>query len=132
MSDLEIKNVPVGDTDDLKQQCAALQRQITMLLLALVVCSGTLSVFLWRQARYARADLAAVKQPAAQLIQAFKQEKPNMDAFVARLVEYGKTHPDFMPILKKYNIQISAAPTTTSAPPAIATPKPAPATAPKK
>src|SRR6185295_16991243 len=107
MEDFETKNVVPAD-EDLKQQCAALQRQITTLLLALVVVSGTLSVFLWRQARYARADLEAVKQPAAQLIQAFdKQDKSRMDNFVARLADYGKTHPDFVPILNKYKIAVT-------------------------
>lgn len=131
MEDFETKNVVAAGTDDVKQQCAALQRQITTLLLALVVVSGTLSVFLWRQARYARADLEAVKQPAAQLIQAYdKQDKARLDGFVARLADYGKTHPDFVPILNKYKIAVTTLPITTSAPPATASPKPA--AAPKK
>src|SRR5882762_2864487 len=131
MEAFEAKNAVAGDTDDVKQQCAALQRQVTTLLLALVVVSGTLSVFLWRQARYARADLEAVKQPAAQIIQAFnKQDKAYMDNFVARLADYGRTHPDFVPTLNKYKIAVPAAPITASPPPATATPKPA--AAPKK
>jgi len=124
MEAFEAKNVVAGDTDDVKQQCAALQRQVTTLLLALVVVSGTLSVFLWRQASYARADLEAVKQPAAQVIQAFnKQDKANFDNFVARLADYGRTHADFVPILNKYKITVPSVPITTSAPPATLTPK---------
>jgi hypothetical protein len=130
MENLETKNVVVGDADDLKEQCAALQRQVSMLLLALFIVSGTLSVFLWRQARYARADLEAVKQPAGQIIQAFKQEQPRMDNFVARLADYGRTHPDFVPILNKYKIAVATAPMTASPPPTTTTPKPA--AAPKK
>ena len=131
MENLEPKNIGVGDADDLKQQCAALQRQVSTLLLALFIVSGTLSVFLWRQSRYARADLEAVKQPAAQIIQAFnKQDKSNMDNFVARLADYGRTHPDFVPTLNKYKIAVPGAPITASPPPATATPKPA--AAPKK
>jgi len=125
MSDLESKNIGAGDVEDLKQQCAGLQRQITTLFLALVVVSGTLSVFLWRQAHYTRIDLNAMKQPAAQIIAAFNQEKPNMDQFLARLGDYGRTHPDFVPILNKYKIPAATAPIRTSSPPATVTPKPA-------
>jgi phospholipase/lecithinase/hemolysin len=131
MENLETKNAIVADPDDVKQQCAALQRQVTTLLLALVIVSGTLTVFLYIQARHARADLAAVKQPAAQIIQAFnRQDKSNIDSFVIRLAEYGRTHPDFVPILNKYKIAVPAVPVTTSAPPATVAPKPA--AAPKK
>ena len=136
MSDLEIRNVPAGDPEELKQHCASLQRQVTTLLLAVFVLSGTVTVFLWRQARYARADLELLKPPAAQIIQSFKQEKLIMDDFVAKLSEFGKTHPDFAPILNKYKIQPVAATGVTSAPPAVIAPKttpaPVPATIPKK
>lgn len=127
MNDLETKHVPAPETEALKQQCAALQRQVTTLLVGLFIVSGTLSVFLWRQARYARADLEAVKGPAAQLIQGFKQEKAAMDAFVGNLAEFGRTHPDFIPILNKYRIPLS-----TGAPPVVPAPNAAPAPAPKK
>jgi hypothetical protein len=127
MSDLESSKTPVADTSELRQLCASLQRQVTTLLVAVFVLSGTLTVFLWRQARYARADLEVLKPPAAHLIQSFKQEKLLMDDFVAKLAEFGKKHPDFAPILAKYKIQPAAAqpaavPGLTSAPPAIAVP----------
>jgi hypothetical protein len=129
MSDLETKTSdPVVEPENLGAQCAALQRQVFTLLIALFVVSGTLTVFLWRQARYAQKDIEAVKAPAAQLIQAFNQEKPGMDKFVGQLVEYGRAHPDFVPILNKYRIPL----TTTSAPVAPAvTPAATPAAAPK-
>ena len=131
MSDLEPKtSAPVIEPEDLGAQCAALQRQVFTLLIALFVVSGTLTVFLWRQARYAQKDIEAVKGPAAQLIQAFNQEKPGMDKFVGQLVEYGRAHPDFVPILNKYRIPL----TNTAAPvaPAAAAPAATPAATPKK
>jgi hypothetical protein len=130
MSDLETKNA--SNTEDLRQQCASLQRQVSTLLLAMFVLSGTVTVFLWRQARYARVDLETLKAPAAQLIQAFKQEKLLMDDFVAKLSEFGKTHPDFAPILNKYKIQPAAASSITSAPPAVVAPPVSPAPTQKK
>jgi hypothetical protein len=116
------------ETEDLKLQGACMQRQITILLLALVIVSGTLTVFLWRQVRYARRDLEAMKPPASQMIQEFSKARPGMETFVAKVAEFGRTHPDFVPILSKYRI-----PMTTGAPPATATaPKPVAAPAPRK
>lgn len=136
MSELESRNVSVGGSEELSQQCASLQRQVTTLLLAVFVLSGTVTVFLWRQARYARADLEVLKPPASQILQSFKQEKPIMDDFIAKLADFGKAHPDFSPILNKYRIQPAAAAGITSAPPTVVTPKsvpaPIPATTPKK
>jgi hypothetical protein len=47
---------------------------------------------------------------------------PLMDVFVNRIAEYWRTHPDFAPILDKYNIKPVAA---TGAPAATHTPTPA-------
>lgn len=147
MNDSDIKNEPALESagapepQSLEQQVAGLQRQVTILLLALFVVSGTLCVFLWRQTRVARKDLQAFKGPAMQMIQTFQQqEKPRLDAFVNKVAEYGKTHPDFAPIINKYKISVVPAPAGTAAlgtaaPAGTAkapAPSPAPATAPKK
>ena len=127
MSELEPRNVSAGDSEELRQQCASLQRQVTTLLLAVFILSGTVTVFLWRQARYARADLEVLKPPAAQIIQSFKKEKPIMDDFIGKLSEFGKAHPDFAPIFNKYKFQPTAPPAVTAAPPAVVAPPAAPA-----
>jgi hypothetical protein len=142
MNDPEIKEATAPEQpaapESLDQQVASLQRQVSWLLIVLMLVSGTLCVFLWRQARIARKDLQSFKLPAGQIIQAFQRDKSAMDAFVAKVAEYGKTHSDFAPIMEKYKIQVA----TNPAPGAVATPKPAaapapatpaaPATAPKK
>lgn len=102
------------------------------LLVAMVVLSGTFTAFLWRQVRYAKRDLEALRPLAARQIQEFNQKKPEIDAFLARLAEYGRTHPDFAAIFNKYNLAaVTGAPPATApapAPAAGATPaKPAPA-----
>lgn len=102
-------------TGDLNERCACMQRQMTWMLVALIVVSCTLTVFLWRQVRYAKRDFGAMKPPAMQVINNFNQNKPAMDAFVLKLTEFGRSHPDFMPILNKYHIPVS-----TTAPPASA------------
>jgi hypothetical protein len=118
----EFKSPSAPETPDLAAQIASLQRQVTTLLLALVVLSGTFTALMFMQARGARRDLAAIKQPATQLIQAFNQEKPIMDNFIARLADFGRTNPEFVPILNKYRIPVATSAIPATVTPPVATP----------
>jgi hypothetical protein len=90
---------------EISEQICALQRQTFMLLLALIVVSGTLTVFLYRQASLARTDITNLKPQATQVINAFNQNHANIQSFVRQLAAYGQTHPDFQQqVLKKYGI----------------------------
>ena len=92
---------------ELSAQIDALRRQTFTLLLALIVVSGTLTVYLYRQASVARNDTKAMKQQAGPIIQAYNQNLPLIQSFVKDIVNYGATHPDFQPILKKYQLQLT-------------------------
>jgi hypothetical protein len=113
----ETETNPTPQTEML-DQVVALRQQVFTLLLALVVVSGTLTVYLYRQASIIGKDLNAVKPQATQMIEAFKREQPSMENFVKQLTAYGTTHPDFQPILKKYGIVPQAQPA-----PALVAPK---------
>jgi hypothetical protein len=89
---------------ELMDEIVALRHQVFSLLLALVVVSGTLSVYLYRQASTTGKDIAAIKPQAIKIIQEFTQNRASMESFVKQLSVYGGTHPDFQPILKKYGI----------------------------
>jgi hypothetical protein len=89
---------------DSNSEISALKRQVFTLLLALVVVSGTLTVYLYRQASLTGKDISAIKPQAQQLIGAFNQNQNLMINFVNQLVSYGETHPDFRPVLAKYGI----------------------------
>ncbi|HEY1490458.1 MAG TPA: hypothetical protein VGF90_05405 [Verrucomicrobiae bacterium] len=90
---------------DFSQQIDALRRQTFTLLLALIIVSGTLTVFLYRQASLTRRDIAAIKPQATQVIQSFNQNRPLIQNFVQQLVAYGQAHPDFQQtVLRKYGI----------------------------
>jgi len=91
-------NVTAGD------QIAALQRQVFSLLVALIVVSGTLTVFLYRQSSIAGKDYAAIQPQAQQIVTAYNQNQALMVGFVNALVGYGQTHPEFRPVLQKYGI----------------------------
>ena len=66
----------------LSEQVAALQRQVSTLLLALIVVSGTLTVYLFRQASVAGKDIQTLK---TQVIEPFRQRQPAMENFLNQL-----------------------------------------------
>ena len=91
---------------ELSNQIAELRHQVFMLLLALVVVSGTLATYLCYQSRIIGKDITANKPQAVQIIQAFNQGRPKLEGFVNQLIAYGQTHPEFQQqVLNKYNIK---------------------------
>ncbi|HZR15969.1 MAG TPA: hypothetical protein VFE51_01465 [Verrucomicrobiae bacterium] len=105
-----MENVPAASTapqPDLLQLQARydqLQQLVSSLLLILIVISGTLSVFLRRQWQSTQADLNAIQLAAAPLMAEYANNHPGIEDFVRRLAEYGRTHPDFAPIVTKYHL----------------------------
>jgi hypothetical protein len=85
-------------------EIAALRRQVFTLLVALIVVSGTLTVYLYRQASISKKDLDVIRPQAQQIINVFNQNQTLMNNFVTQLVAYGEKHPDFVPVLRKYGI----------------------------
>lgn len=81
-------------------EVAALKNQVFTLLVALIVVSGTLTVYLYRQASMAGKDLAQGRQLATML----NQNDIVVSSFITKLVTYGEKHPEFVPVLKKYGI----------------------------
>ena len=90
------------------EQVSALQRQVFSLLVALIVVSGTLTVYLYRQASLARKDYESIAPQAQQVIGAFNQNQQLLISFVNQLVAYGQLHPEFRPVLAKYGIAANA------------------------
>ena len=105
--------------NDSNSEIAALRTQVFTLLVALIIVSGTVTVYLYRQASILRKDIDTIKPQAQQVITAFEQNKTLMVNFINQLALYGQAHPDFRPVLMKYGINVQS--------PGAATP-----TAPKK
>jgi hypothetical protein len=103
------------DNSDNYSEAAALRSQVFSLLIALIVVSGTVTVYLFRQSTLAGRDLAQ----AELLSQSFAKNEGAVNGFVNQLVAYGQQHPDFVPVLKKYGI----APVAGVPPGAAAAPK---------
>ncbi|MEI8288010.1 MAG: hypothetical protein WCH99_00945 [Verrucomicrobiota bacterium] len=100
--------------NDSNSEIAALRTQLFTLLVALIIVSGTVTVYLYRQASILRKDIDTIKPQAQQIITAFEQNKSLMANFVNQLAVYGQAHPDFRPVLLKSGINVQ--------PPAAAVP----------
>jgi hypothetical protein len=94
-------------------EIASLKNQLFTLLVALVVVSGTLTIYLYRQASIQGKDIAQ----ANQMLFMLSQKDGNIDSFVHQIVTYGQKHPDFAPVLKKYGLTPGALPPAGALPP---------------
>jgi hypothetical protein len=95
---------------DSESEIAALRNQVYVLLVALIVVSGTLTVFLYRQASMTRKEIETLRPQADQMVATLNQNKDAIGAFVGQLVAYGQKHPEFAPVLAKYGIQVKNLP----------------------
>jgi hypothetical protein len=75
----------------LKDQIATLERQVYLQLLVLIVVSGTLTSFFYRQA----SSLYKEIQLDNQAVEIVSEKRPLMEKFLKDLVEYGKKNPEF-------------------------------------
>lgn len=75
----------------LKEKVALLERQVFSQLLALIVISGTVTGYLYRQASLLHKDIEASQQ----IINAVNDNRKGMEEFLNQLAAYGQTHPDF-------------------------------------
>ncbi|HLX96644.1 MAG TPA: hypothetical protein VKU37_12940 [Verrucomicrobiae bacterium] len=112
-------NEPQTDSpapDDLADLVASLRRQVTHLLLALIVVSGTLATYLFYQSHTIGGELTTLEPQARTIVQNYDKNLPNIQKFVQALVAYGQTHPDYQPILKQNGLPVTLSALTNSAP----------------
>ena len=103
--------------NDSNSEITALRTQVFTLLVALIIVSGTVTVYLYRQASILRKDIDTIKPQAQQVITVFNQNQALMVNFVNQLAAYGQTHPDFRSVLLKYGVNVqSPAPAAPAAP----------------
>src|SRR5579864_5108985 len=89
---------PEPDLKDLQAQCENLQQIVSSLLLVLIVVSATLSIFLLRQWRFVKSEVEGLTPQAVQLMTEHTNTYAMTQAFIRKVAEYGRTHPDFGPI----------------------------------
>jgi hypothetical protein len=119
MDNIENQSPAPSDNNQLHAELAALRLLVNKVLILLIVVSGTLGIFLYRQYRTTHAQAQMMGPRVQRLAEAFQRnEAPQLQAFLNRIVDYSRTHPDFAPILAKYGITGApgAIPTAPSVP----------------
>ena len=82
---------------------------VNLLFAGLVITSFTLTAYLGLEARRAAVQLTYLKPQVEQTLSAVKQTGDHDQAILSKLVEFGRSHPDFQSrILSKYKIEPSA------------------------
>ncbi len=90
----------------IEEQYHSLRQLVSSMLILMLVISGTFNIYLLRQWRSASKDLDNYRPFAANTVGSYqKGDGPAVEAFVRNVAEYGRTHPDFAPILAKYGIK---------------------------
>lgn len=93
------------NSGDLQAQIDSLRSLINTILVLVIVVSGTLNIYFWRQFRSSKTDLNNIVQQASVVVKEYDTKNgPAVDEFLKRITEYGRTHPDFEPIMKKYQL----------------------------
>lgn len=114
-------NLPLQPAaDHMQEQVDGLRHLVVSILILVVMMSCTLNLYLLRQWRYAKKDLEDSRPQFAQMLAGYQK---SVSGFVVPITEYGRTHPDFLPVLAKYGLK-PGAPTNASSPtPATTVPK---------
>lgn len=106
MNDPELKS-PLSSSD-LAAQVTALQRQVFMLLLVLLVVSATLAAYLGYEDHIFHKDAAAIRPQATKIIRTYSTATASINRavvtnFLAQIVAYAQKNPDFeKQVMRKY------------------------------
>jgi len=92
---------PESIPEDLRETCASLRHQLNSVLMLLLLVSATMMFFFKRQS----SEIGRQRDMLKQIVENYQQKtEPAVKDFSAKLREYGKTHPEVMPILVKYGV----------------------------
>jgi len=113
-----------SELEELQEQQRSLQALFVVALAALVVLCLGVDLFLFKQWRMLKAQLAEQERVVNNIAAEFHQSREkNIRSFVGQLETFAKSNRDFLPILEKYRPALG--PYFTSPPP-LAAPAPVP------
>lgn len=123
-------SVPAPEPANLAQAFETLRKQFQTTLIVLIILSGAINLYLLRQFTVLRKEVATIEPQVTQLVADYQRVTvPLVNTFLKQLSDYAQTHPDFRPVLAKYNIQgapTGAVPAAVVPPAKTAAPAPAP------
>ena len=96
------QGVTAYEVDRRRLQTAQLSVLILATILSLLVMSLGVNLFIFKQMRGARMQLAAARVAARNLAEQYQVKEPAMRQFIQALQAFAATHPDFLPILERY------------------------------
>ena len=135
MDEIQTKTSQQTVPAELQVQFDALRHFVLSVLILIVVISGTLNIYLLYQFKSTGRELEAVRPMVQNLRNGYNRgDGPVIERFVRESIDYGKTHPEFIPYLDKYGLRPppGAAASIPPAVPAIKVPTVAPTSAPAK
>jgi hypothetical protein len=100
--------------ESLQRAYHSLRTLLDILIVALVILSGSLNIFLLRQVSMVRNEIEERRRFIAEYE---RNNVPIMNEFVLKLQAFAKTNPDFTPILAKYWRPTNTQPTIQVVPP---------------
>ena len=124
MENPEIKSSSTPTANQLQEQVDSLRHIVISLLVLAIVISGTFTLFLLRQSKYARVEANNLRTAINEYN---NTNYPVIRDFRDRLAEYSKTHREFAPVAQKYGLDQGPGAATLQTPSAVA---PAPSAAP--
>ena len=108
MDNLENPIPTQSEEIDWKDQVESLRRLLTWTLFFALVVAVSFDLYLWRQFRFVRSDLAQVWLSAPQIEAELNKNGSAIQDFLKKLNDYGKSHADFGPISKKFHLDENA------------------------
>ena len=103
--------------ESLNESLQGLRTLVHVVVMAMIILSGSLAVYLWKQTGIVRKQVAEMDKYVNEYN---TQTRPKMEEFVSRLQQFSKSNPDFSPILSRYNL--GTGPAATSDAPAVPNP----------
>lgn len=98
--------IPSVTVQELEAQCQDLRTLLTATLVALLVFSIGVNLFLAKEQRMIRQKLSESRPMVYDLTAQFRKKEPNMKAFLSALQTYAYANPDFQPLLERYKVAI--------------------------
>src|SRR6266849_9485605 len=113
-----------NEVEELQEQQRSLQTLFVVALGALVVLCLGVDLYLFKQWRMAKTQLAEQGRVVSNIAAEFHQSREkNIRSFVNQLETFAKSNRDFLPILEKYRPALSL---YFTSPPPLAVPAPVP------
>lgn len=100
------ESTPDPEQHNLTAEVVALQKQVFVLLIALIVVTGTLTAFLYRQTTLISKQIDSLQA----VVDNYNSHQNVYETFVNQLGQYAEAHPEFRPVLAKYGLNIGAKP----------------------